>query len=143
MLKRQVLIEIALRQFGHREIAGQEDNPEVLKYFDETDFDGKRLKDETSWCSAFVNWVALKSGCDYSGRLNAKSWLGVGRPVDQPHLGDVVVLWREHPKSWKGHVGLFIRQTPNWVYLLGGNQGNRVSIQAYRRHRVLGYRDIT
>jgi uncharacterized protein (TIGR02594 family) len=102
MLKRQVLIEIALRQFGHREIAGQEDNPEV-----------------------------------------AKSWLGVGRPVDQPHLGDVVVLWREHPKSWKGHVGLFIRQTPNWVYLLGGNQGNRVSIQAYRRHRVLGYRDIT
>ncbi len=142
-MKRQLLIDIALKQFGHSEVAGKEDNPEVLKYFDETGFDGAKLKDETSWCSAFVNWVALKSDCKYSGKLDARSWLGVGEATEEPNLGDVVVLWREHPKSWKGHVGIFVRQTASWVYILGGNQGNRVSIQAYPRSRVLAYRDIT
>lgn len=63
---------VALSQFGIKEISGKEDNPEVLKYFDDIGFDGDKLKDETAWCSAFANWCALKAGYEMSGKLNAR-----------------------------------------------------------------------
>ncbi len=135
-------ILLALSQIGIKEIAGKTDNPEVLKYFDEIGYSGAKLHDETSWCSAFVNWVCKKSGLPYSGKLTARSWLKVGRKVTQPQMGDVVVFWRESPKSWKGHTAFFIRETANWVYVLGGNQNNQVKISAYPKYRLLEYRRL-
>ena len=105
-------------------------------------FDGKKLKDETAWCSAFVNWVAKTSGYEYSGKLNARSWLNVGESMVKPDIGDVVVFWRESPESWKGHVAFFIKETKGYVYVLGGNQGNKVCIQAYPKNRVLDYKKL-
>ena len=55
------VVNIALSQYGIKEIPGINDNPEVLKYFNEIGFDGAKLKDETAWCSAFANWVISKS----------------------------------------------------------------------------------
>ena len=49
-------IEKAFGEFAVKEIAGKQDNPEVLKYFNDLGFDGNYLKDETAWCSAFANW---------------------------------------------------------------------------------------
>ncbi len=135
-------INLALSQFGIKEVVGKKDNPEVLKYFDEIGYEGSKLKDETSWCSAFVNWVCKKSNLPYSGKLTARSWLKVGRKVEMPKLGDVVVFWRESPESWKGHVGFFIRETDNLVYVLGGNQSNQVKISAYPKYRLLQYRRL-
>ena len=103
---------------------------------------GKIEKDETAWCSAFANWVCKKVGVPYSGKLNARSWLSVGVQVENPRQGDIVVLWRENPNSWKGHVGFYIRQTKNWVYVLGGNQNNAVNIQAYPKKRLLQFRRV-
>ena len=136
------IINIGLSQYGVKEIVGRKDNPQVLKYFDEIGFDGKALKDETSWCSAFVNWVCQKAEVDYSKNLNARSWLKIGQKVSKPKMGDVVVFWRESPQSWKGHVGFFIKETKNWVYVLGGNQNNQVKISAYRKYRLLSYRRL-
>lgn len=134
--------EIALSQYGIKEIVGSKDNPEVLKYFDEIGFDGSKLKDETSWCSAFVNWVAKKSNKDYTKRLDARSWLKVGKETNQPEPGDIVVFWRESPKSWKGHVGFYVNETKEYINVLGGNQSNQVKISAYPKSRLLGYRKI-
>lgn len=136
------LIKTALSQYGIKEIAGKEDNPEVLKYFDEIGYDGAKLKDETAWCSAFVNWCVKTANLPYSGKLTARSWLKVGKQVQEPELGDVVVFWRESPRSWKGHVGFFIRKTKNWIYVLGGNQNNQVKISAYPKKRFLQYRRL-
>lgn len=138
----QDIINIALSEFGIREISGKKDNPEVLKYFDDIGFDGTALKDETSWCSAFANWVAQEAGLSSSGKLNARSWLNVGTEVTAPEIGDVVVFWRESKESWKGHVGFFIRETPSWIYVLGGNQNNQVKISAYPKKRLLSYRRL-
>ncbi len=135
-------IRLALSQFGIKEIPGRNDNPEVLKYFNELGFDGSKLKDETSWCSAFINWCCKMAGLPYSGKLTARSWLNVGRKVETPQIGDVVVFWRERPSSWKGHVGFFIRETRNYIYVLGGNQSNRVRIAKYPKYRLLGYRRL-
>lgn len=136
------IIEIALSQYGVKEIPGDQDNPQILKYFDDMGFDGKKLKDETAWCSIFLNWVAMKSGLPYSGKLDARSWLKIGRKVENPQLGDVVVFWRGNPDSWMGHVGFYIRETKNWIYVLGGNQSNQVKIAAYPKKRLLEYRRL-
>jgi uncharacterized protein (TIGR02594 family) len=138
----QHLLNVALSQVGIREIVGSEDNPEVLKYFNEIGFDGRRLKDETAWCSAFMNWVAKECNAEYTKQLNARSWLKVGQEVITPKMGDVVVLWRESKSSWKGHVGLYICERDGYIYVLGGNQKNKVGINAYHSNRLLGYRRL-
>ncbi|MBS9775009.1 MAG: TIGR02594 family protein [Tenacibaculum sp.] len=135
-------IDLALSQVGIKEITGKTDNPEVLKYFNELGYDGTKLHDETSWCSAFANWVCKRAGLPYTGKLTARSWLNVGERVYTPKMGDIAVFWRESPESWKGHVAFFIRETPNWVYVLGGNQSDQVKISAYPKFRLLEYRRL-
>ena len=136
------ILAIASAEFGVKEFAGKAHNPDVLKYFHETGFDGAHITDETAWCSAFANWVAKKAGAKISGKLTARSWLNVGETVETPQIGDFAVLWRESPKTWKGHVGVFIRETKTHVYLLGGNQRNSVCTIAYPKSRLLGYRRL-
>lgn len=137
------LLNIALAEYGVTEVVGNDHHPRILTYFKDI---GHRWvsNDETAWCSAYANFVALKAGCQYSGKLTARSWLQVGKPLSTPVLGSVVVLWRERIDSWKGHVGFFICFSTDGkqIYLLGGNQDNKVCIKAYPIYRVLGYRDI-
>lgn len=138
------LINIALSQFGVKEIPGHGHNLTILQYF--KDIGHKWVdNDETAWCSAFVNWVAMKCGYQLSGKLNARSWLNVGEEVETPELGDVVIFWREDPTSWKGHVGFFVNYSEDgkFIHCLGGNQGNMVSIKAYPSHRLLGFRRLS
>ena len=136
------IISKALSEYGVKEVIGTKDNQRIIRYFDQIGFNGSKLKDETAWCSAFTNWVAKTAGYEYSGKLNARSWLTVGQSTNQPSVGDIVALWREDPKSWKGHVGFFIKQTKSFVYILGGNQRNMVCIKAYPKSRVLDYKKL-
>ena len=135
------VLEVALGQYGIKEIVGKKHNPEVLKYFHEMGHDWVK-DDETAWCSAFINWCAMWADKPFSDKLNARSWLTVGKSVEVPHVGDVVVLWRESPGSWKGHVGIFIREAGNYIYILGGNQNNQVCIKAYPKKQLLEYRRL-
>ncbi len=132
----------ALGLYGLKEIVGKLDNPKIIGFFNELGFDGKKMKDETAWCSAFVNWCCKTVGLPYSGKLNARSWLKVGTSTTNPQIGDIVVLWRESRSSWKGHVGFFVRETSRHIYILGGNQGNAVNIKAYNKNRLLEYRKL-
>lgn len=135
------IIEVALSQFGTREISGLEHNPVVVNYFKEIGHSWVK-NDETAWCSAFTNWVALKAGANTSKKLNARSWLKVGKEVKEPQQGDIVVFWRESENSWKGHVAFYVNETENFINVIGGNQNNRVNISSYPKERLLGYRRI-
>ncbi len=136
-------LKIAFNELGTEEFSGENHNPEILKYAKETKIAGITT-DEIPWCSTFVNWVAWKSGLQISGKANARSWLNVGTKVTVPEPGDVVVFWRENPQSWKGHVGIFLGFSldKKRVYCLGGNQGNRVSVTAYRIETVLSFQRL-
>ncbi|WP_062062702.1 TIGR02594 family protein [Aquimarina longa] len=136
-------IEIALAEYGVTERNGTLHDKRILQYFKDIGHSWVTT-DEVAWCSAFVNWVALQSGCSRSNKLNARSWLNVGNKVTTPTLGDVVVFWREKRSSWKGHVGFFIgySEDKREIYCLGGNQNNRVCIKAYPTYRLLGFRNI-
>ncbi len=140
MVNKEIL-ETAFKEYGIKEIKGQDHNPRILQYFEEI---GKSWvqDDETAWCSAFMNWVALKSNKERSGELTARSWLSCGTAITVPTLGDTVIFWRESHDSWKGHVGIFINKDDEYHYVLGGNQYNMVCIQPYANDRVLGYRRL-
>lgn len=133
--------EIALGEYGVHAIPGDVDSPRVLKYFKEI---GHKWvdDDETAWCAAFVNWCLLKAGKPQTGMLLARSFMQYGVSTKTPILGDIVVLWRISKTSEFGHVGFFIHDTENYIYILGGNQSNQVNIQRFPKSQLLDYRKI-
>ena len=135
-----LLIEM-LRHYGLKEILGPTHNPEIVAMFASIGYDWVK-DDETAWCSASLNYFCKKTEYERSGKLDARSWLKMPVQVLKPTIGDVVVLWRNKPDSWEGHVGLFINSDVNDVYVLGGNQGNMINISPYPWNRVLGFRQL-
>ena len=143
--------QLAIRFLGLKEVPGPESDPLVLAMLK---LDGDWPKDDSvPWCSAFVNWVFWLFALPRSGNLRARSWLQVGEsiPLDQAVPGwDVVVFSRgagEQPGpeviDAPGHVGLFAGLEGDRILVLGGNQGDRVSIAPRARAGLLGVRRVT
>jgi len=137
------LLEVALNEYGVAEKPGEPDEELILTYAEESSVPNTRA-DETPWCSIFMNWVAEQAGYESSSEPAARSWLDVGREIEHPVPGDVVVFWRESIESWKGHVGLYLGHSKggSTVYCLGGNQDDSVDVTPYEVDRVLGYRRL-
>ena len=136
------LLEIALAYYGLTEAPGAADNPIILSMAQDCGFTDYK-HDDIAWCSLFMNWIALKAGYQRSNSLMARSWLGVGQEVAILSAAHVVVLWRGSPEGAEGHVGLPIAQRNGLIYILGGNQGNQVSIEGFDPARVLGFRQLS
>lgn len=96
---------------------------------------------QLAWCAAFVNSTLKQSGLPTTGSNLARSFLGYGQPVNQPQRGDIAVFSRGDPNGPYGHVGFFAGYDPQGrIQVLGGNQGNSVSVAAYDPSRLLGFR---
>lgn len=134
-------LQFALTQYGTKEIAGLLHNAEVVKYFKEIG-QGWVKDDETAWCAAFLNWCLKKSGRVFLNTLNARSFLNYASSTTQPKLGDIVILWRYAKVSPYGHVGFYISETKNDIFILGGNQANEVNISRYPKTQLLDYRTV-
>lgn len=135
------LLKVALSQYGKKEIAGNKHNPVIVDYAKQTGFTWVN-DDETPWCSIFMNWVAMKAGFQRSNKANARSWLTVGEQVMFMEIGDVVVFKRDNDPV-KGHVAMFIATNGmDYIYVLGGNQSNMVSIASYPLADVIGVRRL-
>jgi len=135
-------LEVATRHIGIKEILGIVDNPIIMAML--TLDDDWPKHDEIPWCSAFVNWIAWNLGLSRSGSLMARSWLNVGDGVDKddsaPGL-DIVILSRgSDPKA--GHVGFLHEFNGYKVGIVGGNQGNSVSLSYFDTDRILGIRRL-
>jgi len=143
--------QLAERFVGIEEVYGSADNPQILAML--------RLdatwpeNDETPWCSAFVNYVAWLLRLPRSKSLLARSWLKVGMVVpyrDDAKIGfDICILKRGSgnqpgPENYTatGHVGFYAGHGKSNIYLLGGNQGNSVSVSGYDIDRLLGIRRL-
>jgi hypothetical protein len=62
-----------------------------------------------------------------------------GRDVTaSPQEGDLVVFSRRSPTESGGHVGFFIDQETDSIQILGGNQGNRISLGRYPKDGMQG-----
>ncbi len=135
------LLEVALSQYGKKEIAGNKHNPVIVDYAKEAGFNWVN-DDETPWCSIFMNWCAMEAGVERTNKANARSWLEVGTPTNTLELGNVVVFKRgDNPVQ--GHVALFIAANGlDYIYVLGGNQSDMVSINSYRVADIIGIRKL-
>jgi uncharacterized protein (TIGR02594 family) len=132
-------MEFAFQEYGQKEIKGTSDNPRIKEYLKVVGV-GVYGHDETAWCSAFANWCMAQANIKGSGRANARSWLTwQGKLARGPVYGCVVVLSRP-PQSWQGHVAFWVGENQSNPMLLGGNQGDTVSLRRYPRSRVLDYR---
>jgi uncharacterized protein (TIGR02594 family) len=113
-------------------------NPRILEYH--SSVPGSFDEDEVPWCSSFVNWCMEQSETKGSESAGARSWERWGMTLAEPKLGAVAVFWRGTKSSGKGHVGFFVKETSSRVSVLGGNQGNQVSVDTYPKERLLSYR---
>jgi len=131
-------LEIAESQLGVAEIPGLTHNDAILTYHKSTKL--KATEDEVPWCSSYVNWVLKKAGIQGTDSAAARSWLDWGVPLSEPKIGAVTVLSRGKNPAL-GHVGFFMGFTESGkVSLLGGNQGDSVSIQEFPKTKVISYR---
>lgn len=96
---------------------------------------------QTAWCAAFVNAVLGASGVQGTGTLMARDFLKFGTATKEPTNGDIVVLTRGDPNGPYGHVGFYAGKDANGnILVLGGNQGDKVSVASFPASQVLGYR---
>jgi uncharacterized protein (TIGR02594 family) len=123
---------------GLKEIVGSRHEPKILEFFAEAGHPGIH-DDETAWCAAFVGAMLRRAGYSSSGALNARSYLNFGTKLAKPTPGCIVVFKRGS-SSWQGHVAFFIADEGDRIRVLGGNQGNAVSIASYSKADLLGYR---
>jgi len=126
---------------GLREIKGEEDNPKIVQFFEESGHAWVK-DDETAWCAAAVGAVLKRAGLVGTGKLNARSYLDWGEkvPLAEARKGDIVVYWRGDPKGWQGHVGFYVSHGDGAIMTLGGNQGDAISIAPYKLSRLLSVR---
>lgn len=135
----QKALLVALSFYGEQPIPGYKANPQILEFLAATSYPLFE-SDEVPWCSAFMIWCYKQANIEVSANAAARSWLAVGERTDNPKLGDIVVIGypRENPANF--HVGFFIRETTNLVYVLAGNQNDTVDITPWRKRSVLEYR---
>jgi uncharacterized protein (TIGR02594 family) len=136
---------IAEGELGVSEVPGSGNNPRVLEYLQATTNLGRSAtsRDETPWCSAFVNWCLEQAGYERTRNALARSWLSWGQAIPTPRRGCIVIFQRE--KKF-GHVGFYLEENETQIKVLGGNQQNletkifEVSEKYYPRSELLGYR---
>jgi uncharacterized protein (TIGR02594 family) len=131
----------AKKHLGVAEVPGGKHNEKILGFWKSAHLGFK--DDETPWCAGYANAMLEESGIRGTRSGMAKSFLQWGRKLSAPIHGCIVVLHRP-PNPSSGHVGFFdkfvTRDGKQYVRVLGGNQGNKVSYALFPVDRVAGYR---
>ena len=131
----------ALEYKGLSEIKGPQHNPKILEMFEKVGHAWVK-DDETAWCAAFVGFVLSEVGMKGTGKLNARSYLDWGVETKTPRPGDIVVFWRGSKSGWQGHVAIYHGEDAQGIWVVGGNQGDKVSLVPYSKSQLLGYRTL-
>lgn len=125
--KEPIWITEARKHVGLAEIPGPKHNLTILNWL-------KNLKawwtdDETPWCGTFVAHCLKSTGFEIPKLwMRAKAWADWGVAVSKPTLGCIVVFDRQGG----GHVGFVVGvDEKGRLMVLGGNQGNKVSIAPF------------
>ncbi len=122
---------------GLREIVGPQHNSWIVAQW-------KKLgapwfkDDETPWCGEFAASCMDAVGLPYPANgqfARALAWKDWGKPCG-PILGAVAVFGRQGG----GHVGFLVGQDAAHFHVLGGNQGNSVSIMPVAKARLVATR---
>ncbi|HML43449.1 MAG TPA: TIGR02594 family protein [Hyphomicrobium zavarzinii] len=138
MMEEARWLEEAWREFGQSERAGTKENARILAFFRDAGHPDI-ARDEIAWCAAFCGACLERVGIRSTRSLLARSYLKWGAALEKPRTGAIAVFSRGSNAS-EGHVGFWLGETEDAVVLLGGNQGNAVSVTRYPKSRLLAVR---
>lgn len=129
------LIE-ARRHIGVKEVPGKANSPTIQKWL--LGLKAWWTDDATPWCGVFAGHCIKSAGLPLPKHwYRAKDWLNWGVPLTKPTEGCVVVFERKGG----GHVGFVVgKDARGNIMVLGGNQGDAVTIAPFDPARVAGYR---
>lgn len=139
-------LEQALKDDGIKEVRGGE-NPRIIEMHDHCSLHAK--EDEIAWCAAAVCCWLEEVGIKSTKSAAARSFLKWGTELTEPKEGCICVIQQriagqdQATGSTSGfHVGLWIGQDAERVYLFGGNQSDSVKKSSFglKSYRVCGYR---
>lgn len=135
------LLKEMRKLYGTIEVAGRGSNPMILQWAKSIGLGSVYKSDSVAWCGLTVAYAAAQAGWDHAPRGNAlyaRNWLEWGNPVEagKAMLGDVLVFAR----NGGGHVALYVGEDATAFHILGGNQGDAVSIKRKPKSQLLGAR---
>lgn len=122
-------IDEGRRWLGVQEIPGAMHEPKIQAWLRE--LRAWWTDDETPWCGVFAAHCLRTVGVGLPKHwYRAKAWATWGIDLDEQLVGCVAVFERKGG----GHVGFVVGKVgPDHLAILGGNQGNQVSIAAFSR----------
>lgn len=132
----------ARAKLGTREAAGSSNNPIILGWV-------KRLgtkvlgviynADSVPWCGVFVGVCLDEAGiASPTFAVRAKNWATWGVNLRAERLAPGAVLVFERPGG--GHVGFYVGEDATAYHVLGGNQGDSVTIARIDKQRCIARR---
>ena len=124
-------MDIAESELG----VNERDNPEMIRAFHKTV--GIVGGAEVPWCSSFMSYCFEHAGYGGPRTAWARDWLAFGYETNEPKKGDVCIFSRN---ITQGHVGFFIKEDKDYIWILSGNCDNKVKIKPYPRSNLLGIR---
>ena len=133
-------LKVARSYLGLKEYKGNRHNPKILEWWSKIRM--PFTDDETPWCAGFVGGVLEECGIRSTRSAVARSylWQNWDQRLKGPAVGAIVVFWRGKRTGPNGHVGFVVgRDQHGNLMVLGGNQGNAVSIRPFDTGRVLSY----
>lgn len=128
----KILVE-AVKHIGIKEIVGSKHNQVILNWAKDLGLSKVYNSDEIPWCGLFVAYCAHAQGLQVVDKpLWALSWAKYGNKADEPMLGDILTFKRDGG----GHVGIYVGEDDKCYHVLGGNQGNSVSVTRILKSRL-------
>ena len=148
-------LQIAQKWIGITELPGRVNNIQISAWIAHASVgqmnSSESFPDEIYWCGAFIHGVVFPLGLPIPDiPIRARAWLTVGRKVElkdaKPGF-DIAILNRggaSDPKVLKGpaHVGFLHHIDHSIINLVGGNQGNAVSISSFPISSILEIRRL-
>ena len=131
------IITEAIKYIGTKEIIGKQHNPIIMQWAEELGLQNVYTSDEIPWCGLYVAIVCKRADKEVVvNPLWARNWLKFGTKQAVAMLGDILVFSR----GTGGHVGFYVGEDSECYHILGGNQGNTVSVTRILKTRCLGIR---
>jgi len=129
-------LSVARAFVGIRETPGPVSTAVILQWAKDIGAPPWYHDDDQAWCAVWMNRLCMAMQWPLSGTgfalLRALSFETWGRSLSEPTLGCVMVFLR--PEG--AHVALYLGETPTHYVVLGGNQGNAVSVTSIAKDRL-------
>jgi uncharacterized protein (TIGR02594 family) len=124
------VLSIARLEIGHGEMFGNNRGFYVRQYLNG--------REGLPWCAGFVSYCAKKSGLNIPYTLLAKDFLRLGKKVNNPQSGDLIVFSRKGG----GHVGIVEKVTKDTITTIEGNLGeypSKVKRVNYKKNHIKNF----